>query len=361
MHRTWLSGLALLVASASASAQEPAPQAGLCATPDTLLVIGNQRVNDAAVRAQVGFTPGRTMSVPDLQRAIRALYETGQFADVRFACVVHGGGRSALQLTVREHPLVGQIQVQGTDQVSEKTVRDRITISTGAPVNPAMVAQSAAAIDSVYEAKGLYLSRVDVDSAAVGDTVNLTFRVTEGGRIAISGVEIVGNQRVSGDELVGAMDAKPEGFWWFRPGKFDQTELAADIGQRLPALYASRGFIDAVVMQDTVMIDRRRGKALVRLTVDEGPQYRVGRFDVVGNQRFSTEDVRAYYPFGDTGPTLSERVTDLLLRRHREAGVFDQAEWDDATSKLLEAYSNEGYIFANVTPVVERTAVGPDS
>ena len=74
------------------------------------------------------------------------------------------------------------------------------------------------------------------------------------------------------------------------------------------------------------------GKALVRISIDEGPQYRVGRFDVNGNQRFSSEQVRGYFPFDGEGPTLSERVTDVLRRRRREEGVFDQSRWDAATA-----------------------------
>jgi len=365
MSRPWILALASLLASAPAVAQDPAaapqPVAARCATPDTLLVTGLQRTTEATVRAQIGFAPGATLTSADLQRGIRALYATGQYADVRFSCSVRSDGTAALAVALRERPVLGRITVEGADVVSTRTVRDRIVIAEGAPLDPALVARSAAAIDSLYESRGLFLSSVTVDSsAAATDTVNLAFRIVEGGRLAISGVDFAGNQAVSADAIVGAMKAKPEGFFWFRAGRFDETELAADVGQRIPDLYASRGFIDAVITQDTVIIDRRRGKAFVRLNIDEGPQYRVGRLDVIGNQRFSTDDVRAYYPFDGDGPTLTQRVTDLLFRRDRDEGAFDQAAWDAATDRLREAYSNEGYIFANLNPVVERT-VGPDS
>jgi outer membrane protein insertion porin family len=369
MPRTRFLALALTAASASlvapaaaAIAQDPAPagQPGRCTTPDTLLVVGNVRASEATVRAQVGVAPGQPLTSASLQQALRALYATGQFEDVRVGCVVRPDGSTALQIRVRERPLLGRVTVEGADVVPTRTVRDRIDLAEGAPIDPSAVARSAAAIDSIYEARGLYLSQVQVDSTPAGDRTNLTFRIREGGRIAISGVDIVGNRRLSGDEIVAAMKAKPEGFWWFRPGRFDETELAADVGQRIPALYAGRGYIDALITQDTIVIDRRRGKALVRLSIEEGPQYRVGRFDVVGNQRFSTEDVRGYYPFDGEGPTLSARVTDIVRRRRHEEGVFDQARWEAATEALRTAYNNEGYIFVDLNPVVERT-VGPDS
>ena len=44
-----------------------------------------------------------------------------------------------------------------------------------------------------------------------------------------------------------------------------------------------------------------------------------------------------------------------------DESYFDQAAWDDATRRVGEAYANEGYIYANVRPVVERRKVGADS
>jgi outer membrane protein insertion porin family len=265
---------------------------------------------------------------------------------------------------VVERPLLSDVTVEGTARVSERAVRDRLTFQEGLPLDPAAVARSVAAVDSLYEARGYYLSRVTVDTVrapgADGGFVSLVVRVDEGGRLAISGMEITGNERIPTAEIVAAMKTKPEGFFWFRPGAFDETEFAADVGERIPNLYASRGYIDAVVTQDTVVVDRRLGKGLVRLTVHEGPQYALGRFDVIGNQHFSDEQVRAFYPFTGDGPTITQRVTDILRRRHREEGVFDQARWTEATARLQEAYGNEGYLFARVQPVVERT-VGEDS
>jgi outer membrane protein insertion porin family len=92
----------------------------------------------------------------------------------------------------------------------------------------------------------------------------------------LSGVRVVGNANVPADAIAGAMKTRPEGFWFFRTGEISDDQYAADLSERIPSLYASRGFIDFRIAKDTLFVDREHGKALLELTVVEGPQYKVG-------------------------------------------------------------------------------------
>ncbi len=108
-----------------------------------------------------------------------------------------------------------------------------------------------------------------------------------------------------------------------------------------------------------------RGKALVRLTVNEGPQYRIGDFEVNGAKRFSNDDIARYYPFGEKGgPGMKGEGSRGLIGRpgtKEPNDVFNATAWDDATTKVQDAYENEGYIYASIRPIIERRRVGPDS
>ena len=59
------------------------------------------------------------------------------------------------------------------------------------------------------------------------------------------------------------MKTKPEGFWWFRKGAFDEDKFAGDLGERLAELYGRRGYIDFQVVRDTMIVNRENGKALL--------------------------------------------------------------------------------------------------
>ena len=157
-------------------------------------------------------------------------------------------------------------------------------------------------------------------------------------------------------DIVASMETKPEGFLWTRNGEFDDAKYASDLSEHIPDLYSSRGYIDLRILKDTLIVDRANGKGLIDITVSEGPRYTVGNFEVIGNRRFSSEQVGTFYPFGKTQQTtITQKATGLLRRSYvNPPNTFDAAKWEDAQQKLMEAYNDEGYIYARIRPVVER-------
>lgn len=341
----------MAVLSAGAQAQAPGP----CATPDSVLITGNNRVKTPTVLADIGITKGDTLNFRVLQRAIRNLYATGQFDNVQLSCRIEADNRASVIFKLSERPLLGHFSVAGENVVSEGSLRDKIELLSGKPIDPAQVAKAVSRIDSLYEAKGYYLASVKPESTVSNGFTNITFRVDEGRRLAISGVDIVGDKQLSEGTIVGAMKTQPEGFWFWKKGEFDQTKFQSDITDQIPKTYTSNGFIDFQILHDTLIVDKQNGKALVQLSVKEGPQYHIGTFEVVGNRHFSTTDIDRFYPFHAHSPSLSEKVKGLFGGKDSTAqNLFDADAWDDATSKLRTAYANEGYIYATVRPVVER-------
>ena len=364
MYRSLILPLAFLLASAPALAQDTtsSAEAGRCTTPDSVVVRGNARISESSILADAGITRGEALNFRSVQRAIGGLFDTGQFDDIKILCDPPSASKkSVLAVVVKERPVLDAIDLRGFKTVSKKSATDSVDILIGRALDPTKVAKLVARVDSLYQKEGYYLARVKVDSQMTGDHVKLVVTVDEGRRLAVSGVQIDGNRKMSDKEIVGAMKTRPEGFFWFRKGEFDEDKFAGDLGDRIPGLYAKQGFIDFQVLKDTVIVDRAHGKALVKLSVEEGPQYHVGRFDATGNRRWSSEEIAQFYPFTGEGPTLTQRAKMLLKReKGTPKDVFDRARWDDATQKVRTAYSNEGYIYAQVRPVVERR-VGKDS
>jgi outer membrane protein insertion porin family len=354
--------LALALASASARAQQQSTS-GPCTVPDSVVIRGNERVQQSAILGDIGISPGDTLNFRVLQRAIRNLFATGQFSDVQSSCSVdRTTGHAAVVFTVTERPILGGYSVKGTNVVSEGSVRDRISLTAGQPLDPAALTTSIQKIDSLYESKGYYLARVRPETTVVNDTTHITFDIDEGRRLAISGVDIEGDKQVGEGAIVDAMKTKPEGFWFWRKGEFDEDKFTADLGDRIPKVYHQKGFIDFQITRDTMLVDRETGKAMLQIGVREGQKYRIGTFDVIGNRHFSTDAIERYFPFRPSSPSITEKVMGLFGGGPDDGGsAFDEEKWQTATQQLQTAYANEGYIYAQIRPVVERTVSPVDS
>src|SRR5207245_6747296 len=88
------------------------------------------------------------------------------------------------------------------------------------------------------------------------------------------------HHHLSDAQLVCQMKTGPEGFWWFRPGDYDDDKLRADLQERLPKFYGDRGYVDFQVLGDTLIVDDTTGKATLVVRVSEGEPHRVGTFEI---------------------------------------------------------------------------------
>jgi outer membrane protein insertion porin family len=351
--------LALVVLAGAAT--QGAAQELSCSIPDSIAVRGNTRISGVTIRTDAGLSSGMQLDVTETQRAIRSVFAGGNFDSVQLLCERSpSGNKDVLVIEVRERPVLTAVEITGAKAVSERTVRDKVNLIVGRPLDAAEVARVTSEVDSVYADRGYYLATVRPETTIVNGNATLTFRIDEGRRLAVSGVRIEGNRSASDKAIVNAMKTRPEGFLWFQKGEFDEDAFATDLSTTLPKYFAHRGFIDFAVTSDTLIIDPERGKAEVRLEVTEGPQYKVGTFEVVGNRQFTTEEIQQFYPFTDQAEPLTQRVTSLIKRDRVPKGVFDEARWETATQNVQTAYYNEGYISVNIRPVVERV-MGPDS
>jgi outer membrane protein insertion porin family len=354
MQKLTLAALAVVMAGTPLLAQDAV---GRCVTPDTFVVAGNKRVASTTILLDAGLAPGVSLSAPVIQRAIKNIFQSGQFDDVTITCafVDTPAPRATMKVTVVERPILDFVDVTGPHALSIGDVRDKVDLLIGRPIDPSQVARIVQRLDSMYQASGYPLARIKVDTTLSGENrASVMFRIDEGRRLAVSGILVEGNKALPTATIVGAMKTKPEGFLFWKKGEYDLEKYSKDVGENIPQLYANRGYIDFQILRDTLVVDRARGKAMVSLQVLEGPQYKVSGFEVVGNKRFSSEDIARFYPFTNTAPTLGQRISSIVRRKTIDKGVFDQSAWDDATQKVRTAYANEGYIYSQVRPVIDR-------
>lgn len=352
----FLSAPLALLAPRPAAAQDPAAPVVVGA----IEITGNRRVTAGTIQTAIGIAAGDTVRYADINGAVKRLWATRQFRNVDLYAVIDPTDPNApvtLRVQLEEQPLVRTIEFRGLENIREGAVRDTVDLRAGQPFSPAKVTAAEAMVRSLLADKGFFVRSVTHELEEVPGTegeVRLVFEVEEGQRVAITEIEFEGNTVFSDDQLAGALSTKKEGFLWFRGGTFDEDRLRADLRESLPTYYASNGYIDFTVVDDSLMVDHTTGKARLIVELDEGPQYTLASFDIRGNRRFATDDLRRFF----------ERERGGLLRslglgvggRGQVAGEseFDAIAFENATFEVRRLYNNAGYLYADVRQVVER-------
>jgi outer membrane protein insertion porin family len=323
---------------------------------DTILVEGNSsRVQSQSIVALFGIQVGQEISYRDVQRGIKDLLTTGLFRDI----VVRALGIDPVQLVIQvdERPTVRRVDITGLEHgTSAREVRDTTGIRPGFPFNPQYVLDAKAFIREELADDGIPFAQItDRLITLEGDRneVDVVIEVVEGQRVTIAEMDFTGNSALTGDQLRGAMSVKPEGFWWFRSGGFDEDEFNLDLELNLPTYYASQGYLDFEVLSDTVIVDPASGKARVIIDVDEGEQFHLGSFTVNGASRFTTEELEAFFA-EEEGGILSSFGFGGDEETSVESQVFDSETFNEAILTVEELYRNEGYLYARINPVIQK-------
>ncbi len=349
-----------LPAAQAAAQQTPSQQEAARVLVDSIAVEGNVRQPTTAILGTLGLQPGTSLNFRDIQRAMKALWATGQFKDIEARAEGGLGEPVILIFAVEEQDLLRRVTIRGLERMDAGEVRDTTGLRAGVAYSPVRVAAAKEYIRAGLAKEGIPFARIEERVEAIPGSdyeVELILDVTEGNRVTVAQVDFLGNEAFSDGDLRGALDTKEEGFWWFRHGTFDEVTFEEDLEARLPSFYANRGYLDFRVVGDTLIVDPETGKARVELTVDEGVRYRVASFDIEGNRRFPTSQLERFFE-SEGGGILSS----LGFGGEEEEGnpVFNAGRFQAATAQVEELYRNEGYLYVRVVPYVDRRPATDD-
>ncbi len=328
---------------------------------DSIRVTGNARQATPVVLADLGIRPGDVVTGRHIQRAVQRLFATGQYDDIRVYAIDNATGGMTLLVEIVERPLILGYRFEGLEHISAGTIRDTVGLAANEPLSPARVHEAQLQIRSELSKKGYVRAQIDtslVPTDRPGE-YRFIFNVNEGRRLVVAGVEFEGVEQVREAELIGSMQVKPEGFWWWQAGEFRENEYREDLEYGLLEFYGSRGFLDFQVLGDTMIVDPESGKTKLVIRVSEGQQYRIADFSIEGNKYFPTPVLEIR--FTPSSRSLLSRLP-LIGGGGDDEGdpVFDTHAWREATEQIQQLYRNSGFLYAQIEPIVERLPEGED-
>ena len=165
-------------------------------------VEGLQRSDAGTVFASLPFRVGDTYNDEKGAAALRALFATGLFKDVRIE--IEGKVSSS---SSRSGPIIANVDFVGLKEFEKdallKSLRE-VGIGEGLPFDKALADRAEQELKRQYLTRSLYGAEVVTTVTPIErNRVNVTFTVTEGETAHISEIRIVGNQAFSESTLRG--------------------------------------------------------------------------------------------------------------------------------------------------------------
>ncbi|MCM2264978.1 MAG: outer membrane protein assembly factor BamA [Desulfuromonadales bacterium] len=298
-----------------------------------IVVSGNRRVKADSILNAISLHKGQTVTPPQIDEAIQAIYKLGRFSDVS-AQVELQNNAQILVFQVTERPLVRNVKYEGNEEIGTERLQGVVTLKVPDIYDPYEVQKSIAAIKAEYVKEGYYAAEITSDSQVNDENEALvTFRVAEGKLVRIKELRFEGNTIFDAGELRAAMDTQEKWMfsWLTGRGNYDEALLEQDL-ERITDLYFNRGYIRVKVRKPVISLVDDRSHMLVLIQIDEGDQYRIGKIDAVGD--------------------LIDRKGEILNHLQLRPGdVFSRELLRKGVSKITDLYADKGYAYANVSPL----------
>ncbi len=298
-----------------------------------IVIAGNKRVPTADVLHAIKITPGQTVTTADIDAAMEDIYRMERFSDITSEISDEAGAR-VLIFKVVERPLVRKIRFEGNDELKTDKLNEVITVRTPSIYDPFEVAKSVDMIKAEYTKEGYYAAQITADSHVNADNETLvTFRIKEGELVRIKDIRFEGNTVFDDGELQDAMDTRKKWIfsWITGRGNYNEQQLQQDL-DRIADLYYNEGYIRVKVREPVISLVDDNKHMLLLIHVDEGPQYTVGALDAQGDMIQAKEDL-------------------LAMVALAPGDVFSRAKLRDGINKMTDVYADQGYAYANVTPL----------
>jgi len=293
---------------------------------------GLQRVEAGTVFSYLPVKVGETMTDEKAAQAIRALFATSLFRDVRIE--VEG---NVLVVVVDERPAIAQIDFVGMKEFPADQVRKALRengISEGRTFDKAVIDQSEQEIKRQYLTRGRYGVVVTTTVTPLDrNRVSINFTVDEGEVAKIRSINIVGNRVFTEKELLDLMTLQTPGWlsWYTKNDQYSRQKLSGDL-ETIRSWYLNRGYLDFNIESTQVSITPDKRDIYITINVAEGEKYTV-RDVQLGGQLLLPE------------AELARLVTV------KPGEPFSREKLADSTKKISERLGDEGYAFANANAV----------
>ena len=301
---------------------------------EDIRVEGLQRITPGTVFNYLPMKVGDTYDDQLSAEAVRALFKTGFFKDVRLE---RDGG--ILVIILEERPSIGSITLSGNEDIRSEDLIDslrQIGFAEGRAFDRSQLEKLEQELRRQYNSLGKYAVKLESTVTELDNNrVAVAIDVSEGVAAKIRKINIVGNTVFKEKKLLKLFKSTtPTLFSFFtKDDQYSRQKLTADI-ESLRSHYLNNGYINFSVDSSQVSITPDKKGIYITINITEGELFTVSEVKLTG---------KLILPEDDIFDLISIRSGDIFARRQLTSS-------SDAISTLL---GNDGYAFSNVNAIPE--------
>lgn len=266
--------------------------------------------------------------------AIRALYATGLFKDVRLE--VDG---EVLVVIVDERPAIASVEINGVkefdkDQV-KKSLRE-VGLAEARIFDRSLLDRAEQELKRQYLGRGRYAAQVTTTVTPVErNRVNIVMNVDEGEAASIRTIAFTGNKAFSEGTLRRQMElSTPTWFTWYtKRDQYARQKLQGDL-ETLRSFYLNRGYLDFNVESTQVSISPDREDIHITINLSEGERYTVSQVKLAGELLGLDEELKV--------------LVDV-----KPGETFNAERLNAISKRITDRFAMLGYAFASANPIPE--------
>lgn len=300
-------------------------------------VEGLQRIEVGTVFNYLPVNVGDTLDETRAAEAVRALFKTGFFSDVR----LQRAGETLI-VVVEERPSISKVKLTGNKDIGSEDLTEalkRIGLAEGHIFDRSALDQVERELERQYFARGKYGVKIKTEVEPLErNRVDVSIEIDEGDVAKIREINIVGNKKFATDDLLKVFQLGPPTLMsmFSQNDQYSKQKLAADL-ETLRSFYLDRGYIDFNVESTQVAISPDKKNVYITVNLGEGDQFTVSEVKLAGELKVPEPELK---------PLISIAAGD----------IFSRKEVTESAARINERLGKEGYAFANInpTPDVDR-------
>ncbi|TSA17551.1 MAG: outer membrane protein assembly factor BamA [Betaproteobacteria bacterium] len=295
-------------------------------------VEGIQRIEAGTVFSYLPIKVGETMTDEKAAAAIKALFATGFFKDVRLEVQ-----RDVLLVMVEERPAISQIDFIGNKEFDQDALRKglrEIGLAEGRSFDKALFDQAEQEIKRQYLARGRYgASVVTTVTPLERNRVGVSFSINEGDVTKIHEINIIGNRAYTEKDLLQLLVLQTPGWltWYTKNDQYSKQKLSGDL-ESLRSHYLNNGYLEFNIDSTQVSITPDKKDIYITVNITEGDKYTVSDVKLGGELLLPEAELR--------------RLIQL-----KPGETFSRQRLTESTKRITDRLGNEGYAFANANAV----------